>query len=628
MDSHNQSRGTQLTQPDAWGRTCVSRLTLQIFALGTICGFAFIPCFGRESSLPERIAKAMVAGQSNGQTATMAPGQWNEEKGTELEGLEALWYNTANGGYFRYVKGEVDKHVGADGSLDIDKVKIDSTSYGLLSREILQMHRVTLNAKYYKAAVTLRDTLLPACIAASASSGSGQANELCRAEPFLAEFASAFGQSQDFAPITQDFVRWDHDNGGALSRQAGPSNPGAGEIDHAWLAVALVDSIAYYPQSDPGRATLLTMLNRTAKDGSIYLDRQAAMLEGRAKGIEANRQPLQQSTACLLIYALLKGARSGYIPASYSDDARRSWQNVLKHLPRWDDEGAASNSAINRLADHELTGAGASLLAANEAELAPTNSLGSGETFLLDAWFNSQQRKNAAGQMEPFHYKWSDFGDSGYSLFGHMLQSYGAATETLYSAPSRESLSKAQFYIIVSPDIPIKNPNPHYMTEQDAEEIAAWVKQGGVLVMMENDPPNADISHLNLLADKFGIHFDNVLVHHIIGERVEDGRIAVSADGQLFHDPHTLYMKDTCAISVRNAAIALLKDRGGIVMAATKFGRGTVFAAVDPWLYNEYTDGRKNPQIYDQFDNYAGGKELVRWLMEQQPGSGTRKRQR
>jgi unsaturated rhamnogalacturonyl hydrolase len=63
-------------------------------------------------------------------------------------------------------------------------------------------------------------------------------------------------------------------------------------------------------------------------------------------------------------------------------------------------------------------------------------------------------------------------------------------------------------------------------------------------------------------------------------------------------------------------------------MATTTFGRGTVFAAVDPWLYNEYTDGRKNPQIYSQFDNFAGGNELVKWLLEQLPkaGSGTGKK--
>jgi hypothetical protein len=42
--------------------------------------------------------------------------------------------------------------------------------------------------------------------------------------------------------------------------------------------------------------------------------------------------------------------------------------------------------------------------------------------------------------------------------------------------------------------------------------------------------------------------------------------------------------------------------------------QGNRFAAVDPWLYNEYADGRKLPAEYD---NYAAGTELVRWILEQ-----------
>ena len=49
-------------------------------------------------------------------------------------------------------------------------------------------------------------------------------------------------------------------------------------------------------------------------------------------------------------------------------------------------------------------------------------------------------------------------------------------------------------------------------------------------------------------------------------------------------------MKDTCAISLKAPARALLEDKEGIVMATSRYGRGTVVAVVDPWLYNEYTD--------------------------------------
>jgi unsaturated rhamnogalacturonyl hydrolase len=246
--------------------------------------------------------------------------------------------------------------------------------------------------------------------------------------------------------------------------------------------------------------------------------------------------------------------------------------------------------------------------------LATTAASGRGKKVLLDAWFNSQTRKNARGETEYFHYKWNDFSDSGFSLFGHLLNDRGLKTDTLYAAPTAANLSSAQFYIIVSPDIPAKNPNPHYMTKSDAEQIAQWVKSGGVLAMMENDPANADIEHFDLLADLFGLHFNNVLSHHVIGDTFSMGRIETAADGELFRQAHVLYMKDTCTIAVSGAARPLLTDKGDVLMATAKYGKGTVFAVVDPWLYNEYTDGRKLPPEYD---NLRAAGEWVEWLLRQ-----------
>ncbi len=241
-----------------------------------------------------------------------------------------------------------------------------------------------------------------------------------------------------------------------------------------------------------------------------------------------------------------------------------------------------------------------------------------GETVMVDAWFNSQQRQNAAGQKEYFHYKWNDHNDSGFSIFGQIFASHGATLDTLYEAPTADRLKGAQVYIIVSPDNPAKNPHPHYMQPRDADHVAEWVKQGGVLLLMENDPANADITHLNLLAERFGIHFDEVLKHHIIGEQFAPGYIPISGGGPLFQHPHSLYMKDTCAISLKAPATALLQDKAGIVMATAKYGKGTVFAVVDPWLYNEYTDPRK---AHPGQDNFEAGKEFVSWLLKQVPQS-------
>ena len=264
-----------------------------------------------------------------------------------------------------------------------------------------------------------------------------------------------------------------------------------------------------------------------------------------------------------------------------------------------------SNPAITSLANYAM-------------RLSPADEDARGQTVVVDAWFNSQQRKNAAGQMEYFHYKWNDTTNSGFSLLGQIFQSHGVTLDTLYTAPTLDKLKHAQYYIIASPDIPVKNPNPHYVQPKDAEQVAEWVKQGGVLILMDNDPANADIDHLDLIADRFGIHFNNVLSHHVVEDDLPAGQMHVSGGGPLFHDPHTLYMKDTCTISLKPPAEALLEDKGDIMIATAKYGRGTVVAVVDPWLYNEYTDPHKTRPAQD---NYAAGEEFVRWLLKQSPAS-------
>jgi unsaturated rhamnogalacturonyl hydrolase len=558
-----------------------------LFAAGALLWSAAYFASAQTGPLSKRFADTILQSGARDNTS------WNEDIGLQLEGLDAAWYNTANGDYFRHVKAKVDAVLAADAPIGATGM----TANTLFARQLLLLYRVTLDPKYYKAAAAIRAQLARACDSPSTSP-----DTICTAGPFLAEYASVFQEPEEFANITRGFEKWD--------RTAPWPSPKAEEANLkntsiAWLAASLVDALPYYPEEDPERARLTTILTRIANTAAQHQNQSTGLF-----GKSSNSLPhlaIASSQACLLAYALAKGVRLGYLPTEDSKRAVKAWQ-------------ALSKSYLNADSDFVPSpGSGALLLASTELDLAPTATLARGQTVLLDAWYNSQQRKNAGGQTEYFHYKWLDRSDSGYALLAHMFQSYGAATETLYSAPTDDSLRKSQYYIIVSPDIPVKNPNPHYMTGQDAEQIAAWVKDGGILILLENDPPNADLTHLNLLADKFGIHFDDVLHHHILGEHVEDGRMAVDGNGPLFHHPHALYMKDTCAISLSGPAVALFRDRGDVVMASAKYGRGTVFASVDPWLYNEYTDGRKKPEIYDQFDNFAGGQELVQWLLQRRP---------
>ena len=583
---------------------------------------------------------------------------WNYELATLLNGMDAVWYSTADGAYFRYAKQSVDQLVTTDGSIPT----YDSTAYSLdniaLGRQLLLLYRVTQDAKYYKAAKLLRMQLSDQPRNASGGFWHKQIypdqmwlDGLYMAEPFYAEYASIFEEPQDFADITKQFSlieehtrspktgllyhAWDESRKQAWANKT----TGTSQIFWAramgWYMMALVDTLPYYPKDDPGRAKLLALLNRTAAAVVRYQDQETGLWYQVLDRPGEKGNYFESSAACMFTYTLQKGVRLGYLPQRYSANAARAWQGILSHFSQTDANGSVSITGTVSgvglggspyrdgtyqyyvtapVASNDPKGVGAFLLAGSEMERGSDASQAQGETVMVDAWFNSQQRLNAAGQKQYFHYKWNDLSDSGFSLFGHIFQSYGMSLDTLYTAPTVEKLKGSKYYIIVSPDIPAKSPNPHYVQREDTDQLAEWVEQGGFLILMENDPANADIEHLNLIADRFGIHFNNTLSHHVIGNDFAPGQIAVKGGGPLFHDPHTLYMKDTCTISVKSPAISLLEDKGDIMMATAKYGKGSVFAVVDPWLYNEYTDGRKRPPVED---NFAAGKEFVRWLLMQ-----------
>jgi unsaturated rhamnogalacturonyl hydrolase len=526
--------------------------------------------------------------------------------GVLLDGMNAAWYDTADGDDYQYIKQSIDPWIAHDGSLQISEKNGKLRQQDSLGGPILLLYRVTGEKRYYQAASRIRDALLASTSASGGKSPRGpkfgfrgdlpRIQSVSANEPFLAEYASIFRQPQDFEQITAQFAGVDVRVRNSMSADI-----------RARYMKALVEALQYYPSDSTGRAVLLKILSHTAAE--------AVRMQGRHSGLStlhpghAEAEPYSGLSASLFAYALAKGVRLGYLPVRYRASAMQAWQ-AAQNKGSSQDDAPTSGASV----DEGRMVAGARLLAACEMQLVPFAAKGAHQTVLVDAWFNSQERSNAAGERELFHYKWTDYRSSGFSLFGHMFRSFGISTRRLAAAPTVSNLSGAQYYVIASPDNPAKNPQPHYVTAGDAKQVEEWVRRGGVLVLMENDPANADIPHLDILADAFGLHFNNRLTHAATEYDYAMGRIDVSGGGPLFHQAHTLYMKDTCSLQLSKGATSLLTYKGDIFMAAARYGRGTVYAVTDPWLYNEYTDGRKLPPHYD---NFAAGMELVRWLLQQ-----------
>jgi hypothetical protein len=236
-----------------------------------------------------------------------------------------------------------------------------------------------------------------------------------------------------------------------------------------------------------------------------------------------------------------------------------------------------------------------------------------GQTVTLDYYFNHETRtKDGAAQR--YHYLWEDKANTGFSIWGDIFKQQGAILNSIDVAPTVANLKGTAVYIIVDPDTKKENPQPNYIRSEDADQLAQWVKEGGVLVLMANDSANVELPHFNILAARFGLHFNDDLQNHVIDDaHFADGAVVMD-NNPIFKTCKKAFLKDVCSIELKGKAKPAFKAANGTAIAATvKYGKGTVFAVGDPWLYNEYVNGRL-PAGYDN-DNAA--RDLAKWLLEQ-----------
>ena len=598
------------------------------------------------------------------------PGVWSYEQGVLLDGMAAEWRQTGDGRLFAYIKAAVDRSVDKDGTIHmtnggafpVDGHSMDDIEMG---RSLIVLYRVTQDARYYKAAKFLHDQMQQQPKNASGGYWHKQIypNQMWldgayMSEPFLATYARTFNQPGDLAGVAEQLLLMDTHmrnratgllhHGWDESKQMDWANKQTGLSPEiwaramGWYAMALVDVLERMPETDPQRLAIEALTRRTLtavmrqQDSASGLWWQV-MDKGGQKG-----NYLEASASCMFVYAIAKAIRLGVLPFATGENVTRGWAGIQKQFVKPDGtlsgtvrvaglggnpyrSGTYEYYIGEAVGDNDAKGVGAYLLA--HSEIIQRERAGDllkrsrGKTVLIDAWFNSQKRKSADGQEEFFHYKFGDEANSGYSVWGRMFQQYGMRVEALDHAPTAADLKDVAVYIVVSPDIPALNPNPHYMDAESAAVIDAWVKAGGVLVMMENDSEHADQTHLDILSDKFGIHYNPVTRNRELNDDYANTIVKIPAGaGGIFRQAHIATMKETCTITVSKPARAVLTDKGDatdqgdVLMAVSQVGKGMVYANVDPWIYNEYTDGRKAPLGED---NFAGGQELTRWIVSE-----------
>lgn len=583
------------------------------------------------------------------------PPKWNYEQGVVLKAIEQMWYATGDPKYFRHIEKGMDYWIDEKGNhkdYHLEEYNIDHITPGLA---MMTLYRITGQEKYRKMAELLRSQLKTH--PRTKEGGFWHKNiypwqmwldGLYMGEPFYAEYSKVYNED-NWDDIANQFVLMEKHaldpktgllyHGWDESKEQKWANKETGQSPHfwgramGWYAMGLVDTLEHFPKDHPRRKELIDILTREAAAIEKFQDPKSGVwwdildLGGKEKNY------LESSASAMFVYALARGVREGYLPEKYMKVAVRGWDGIKKEFIKTNADGHAdwhgtvsvSGLGGNPYRDgsyeyymsektrlNDAKGLGPAIKAALEMEAYGRGWPGRGKTVVLDDFFNHEVRKSKLGGDEAWHYKWDEMPDAGFYAWGRIFKSLGARLETLSAGPTDANLKNADVYMIVDPDTEKETASPNFVEPDHVKAIADWVKKGGVLVLMGNDGQSAELDKFNAFATAFGIRFNKDRKFEVVNNDYTMGGIDIPAGNEIFKTAKRIFVKEVSTLSLSGDAKAVVSDNGETVMATAKHGKGMVFVIGDPWLYNEYVDGRRLPAEYE---NFKAAQDLSRWLI-------------
>ena len=615
---------------------------------------------GQEKALSEKMAiTAMDSLYKDARFTDEERGpQWTYDMGVVLEGMVEVWRNTGDKTYFEYIQGWMDQFVDDNGHIRNyrpEEYNIDHIKNG---RSLLFLYKVTGKQKYLKASENVYKQLLTHPRTKEGGFWHKKIypyqmwlDGLYMAQPFYTEYAELMGIDSIYDDVVNQFTYMENHardektgllyHGWDESRNERWANPQTGLSKHfwargmGWYAMALVDVLDYFPTTHSGREKLLQILNRTLTAVAKYQDPKTSVWYDIVDLGTREGNYVEASASSMFVYTMAKAVRKGYVPKKdFQKHIDKGYAGLVKqfitsggsdrvninHVVTVSGLGGSKNYRDGSFAyymsepvkPNDPKGVGPFMLAASEMEFVKTTR-DRPVNITLDNYYNDEYKKAPDGQMKPYHYLWDGQDNNGFFLLGRIFEQYGGKLHTLREAPTKEKLANSGVYIIVDPDTEKETASPNYMNETDANEIADWVRAGGVLFLLANDAGNCELAQFNTLSRKFGITFNEDNRNMVKGNNYGMGAINMPPNTGIFQKTKKIYIKEISTIEAINPARPVVRDQDDVIIATAKFGKGIVFAIGDPWLYNEYVDGRKLPAEYQNFD---AANELVKWLIK------------
>lgn len=291
-------------------------------------------------------------------------GKWDYALHVTLLGLLELGARTGDPKYAAFVEKSTGTWIAPDGTISGYKLQdynIDNIAPG---RTLLALHKLTGDARYQKAAATLRSQL----DTHPRTSGGGFWHKkrytsqmwldgLYMGEPFYAKYTAVNGSASDAAwdDIAKQFRLIDehlYDPKTGLyyhgwdeakvqnwaDKETGRSANFWGRAEGWWI-MAQVETLEVFPKDHPARAGLVALLKKTA-DGIVkWQDPKSGLWwqvldQGGRKG-----NYLEATASAMFVYSLAKAVNDGDIPRDYLKSAKTGYAGILRDLIRTGDKG-------------------------------------------------------------------------------------------------------------------------------------------------------------------------------------------------------------------------------------------------------------------------------------------------
>ena len=290
--------------------------------------------------------------------------RWRYEDGFLLRAIEQLWLSTGEARYWQAVADYAGRFVRPDGTIDTYDLAEYNLDQVMPGRLLFPALRATGEERFRKAILLLRDQLR-----GQPRTGCGGfwhkliyphqmwLDGIYMAGPFFAEYAGMFGEPAAYDDVVHQVITIEQHtrdprtgllrHGWDESRQQRWADPATGQSPHAWCramgwyVMGLVDVLDYLPASHAGVGPIAAILARAleallaVRDPATGLWRQV-LDQGDRPG-----NYLEASGACMYVYAMAKGVRTGRLPAPWLEPARLAFEQIVRRFVRVEARGEA-----------------------------------------------------------------------------------------------------------------------------------------------------------------------------------------------------------------------------------------------------------------------------------------------